>query len=50
MKFVGGNFCDSLVTYENWHPTKLTRYTVFVGCLLKHAGAYNWGEPERAPQ
>ena len=33
VKFVGGKFRDSLVDHgnnENWHPTKITRYTVFV--------------------
>ena len=32
VKFVGGKFRDSSVDHgnnENWHPTKITRYTVF---------------------
>ena len=30
-KFMGGKFCDLLVSHENdenWHPTKITHYTV----------------------
>ena len=34
VKFVGGKFRDSSVDHENnenWHPTKITRYTVVAG-------------------
>ena len=33
IKFVGGKFRDLEVNHENnenWHPTKITRYTVFL--------------------
>ena len=37
IKFVGGKFRDLEVNYENnenWHPTKITRYTVCTNWVM----------------